>query len=74
MSLSRLEVEHLLGLVRMHKQHIMQKKLELEERSRSRIDGSIHEAILVCAAEILLLQRIGGKLWRSLEGNPKEPL
>jgi hypothetical protein len=74
MSLSRLEVEHLIALVRVHKANMMQKKLELEERSRAHVDGSIHEAILICAAEVLLLQSIAGKLWRSIEGDPKEPL
>jgi hypothetical protein len=65
-ALTKLELEHAIGIHREHRDRLLKEKLELQERHRAHIDGTIEEALIAVDNELFLTQAIVAKLWQML--------
>jgi len=74
MSLSKLEVEHVIALCRTYRNTLLEHRLELQERERCGWNGPTVEALRVCEAELELLRKIVAKLWMALNNHGPPPL
>lgn len=68
-TLSKVELERVIRVLRAGRDDIIEKKLMLQERELTHGDGHVREAILACENESFLLTQALSKLWRQLAGD-----